>query len=117
MVTSALPLQEPWKLSVAEVVIAPLPVDWTRRFRDVMPLTLPLPLELIMALAVVKLPSVTAPEPFEVTFADCVASPESTLTTPLPVLSIAVAGVVKLPRTTAPEPPLDTSTFTVASSE
>merc|ERR1711920_30564 len=84
MFTDALPVQEPWKLSVAEVTIPPLPLDSTRRFCDVMPLTPPLPLELIVALVVVKFPSVTAPEPLMLTSTDCFASPESTTTCPLP---------------------------------
>jgi hypothetical protein len=79
-----------------------------------MPLTLPLPLEVIVALAVVRLPSVTDPEPLLRTSTDCVASPESTTKAPLPELSITAVGVVKLPRTTDPEPPLDTSTFRAA---
>jgi len=118
MLTDALPLQEPWKLSVAEVSISLLPLDCTLRFCDIIPLTLPLSLELILALVVVKFPSVTDPEPLLLTTTHSVASPESTLTPPLPRESIIkAAGVVKLPRTTTPDPLLDTDTFRVACTE
>jgi hypothetical protein len=114
MFTDALPVQEPWKLSVAEVTITPLPLDWTRRFCDVMPLMPPVPSELIVELVVVKFPSMTCPEPVMLTSTDCVASPESTSTCPLPEESITAVGVVTLPRITCPEPLLVTFKFRVA---
>jgi len=79
-----------------------------------MPLTLPLPLELIVALVVVKFPSVTVPEPVMKTSTDCVDSPVLTSTPPLSPESISAVVAVKLPRTTAPEPALNTNAPWVA---
>mmetsp|Transcript_34635 Transcript_34635/g.104561 ORF Transcript_34635/g.104561 Transcript_34635/m.104561 type:complete len:92 (+) Transcript_34635:360-635(+) len=88
----------------------PLPLDCMLSASEVIPDSDPLPLERMVAVGVLRLPSSTDPEPDEATSTDLDATPELTSKDPEPVEPMEIDALSRTPVVTEPDPLALTST-------